>query len=514
MAKNKLKSKKSKNTHKSSPKGEFQKQKKEPKDDKTVDMPKSRLKERGDFFVDLGAAVIYGMDEICDEIGDIGKAGAEDIINVAAGLVFIYDKLADLIGWIVGKTFIQIVRKVHDGRMKMQRYRAEILKTGLAFLVAATGITALFASITDYEYAYHGRTLGIVSEQQDVIEILDMVGEELTKEYGSNVSIDAKTDITFKPVISYGKEIDDADTVLKRFTYMGDIQAQAYAIYANGELLAIVESQKVAQDLLDQILQDYLKDDDRTEYEYVGFAEEIKIQPYNTTLANVTSKASAYKKIKNGGQEERSYEVEAGDTLSGICEKLDVSLEELKDMNPGLDEDVTLHLGDKFVITEEVPLLTVETVEVATYAETVKYETKHKKSDSYYEGEEIVTREGKNGKARVTARLTKHNGKTVEKDVLETKIIQEPVDKIVVEGTKKVPPKKGTGSFIRPVNVPVYSGYGWRWGRMHYGIDLSTSVGTPIYAADGGTVTLAGTYYGYGLTVIIDHGGGYTRSRY
>ena len=41
---------------------------------------------------------------------------------------------------------------------------------------------------------------------------------------------------------------------------------------------------------------------------------------------------------------------------------------------------------------------------------------------------------------------------------------------------------------------------------MHYGIDLSTSIGVPIKAADGGTVTLAGWYYGYGLTVIIDHG--------
>jgi len=66
----------------------------------------------------------------------------------------------------------------------------------------------------------------------------------------------------------------------------------------------------------------------------------------------------------------------------------------------------------------------------------------------------------------------------------------------------------GTGTFLRPVNVAISSRYGYRWGRMHLGDDYATSVGTPIRASDGGTVVTAGWYYGYGLTVIIDHGGG------
>lgn len=468
--------------------------------------PKEKQKE---WVFDLGAAVIYVLDEILDELGEIGEAGKEDIIDVAGGIISVYDKVADLVDWAVGRTFILVARRLHEGRVKLHRHRRDIVKVGLGALVAATAVTALFASITDYEYAYNGRTLGIVREQQDVIEILDMVSEELTQEYGSSITIDPETDITFTPVISYGKEIDDADTVLKRFTYMGDIQTKAYAVYADGELLAVMESKKTAEDMLNRILEDYLDNDD-VEYEYVGFAENIQIKPYNTTLSKVTSSAAAYKKIKNGGQQEITYEVVAGDTLSGICEKLGVSLDELKDMNPGLSENDTLHVGDSFVITEEVPLLTVETVEVATYAEKVKYETKYKKSDNYFEGEKVVSQEGKNGKARVTARLTKHNGKTVEKEILSTKIIQEPVDKIILKGTKEKPPTAGSGKFIRPVNVSVYSGYGWRWGRMHYGIDLSCATGTPIHAADGGVVTTAGWYYGYGLTVIIDHGNGYT----
>lgn len=474
-----------------------------------IKLKKPQRKDR-DLFIDLGAGLINVTDEILDEVGEIAGDGGELIIDVAAGAVKLFDKTADIIDWIAGKTFILAARKVHDGRMKLHDYRRELIKLFMIALIGGTAIIATFALVTDYEYAYNGRTLGLVRDQQDVLEILDLVSEELTQEYGSSITINPETDITFTPVFSYGKEIDDADTVLKRFTYMGDIQAQAYAIYADGELLAVVESEKIAEEVLDKVLDNYLENDDNVEYEYAGFAEEIEIEPYNTSLANVTSKNAAYNKIKSGGQQEVTYEVVAGDTLSGICEKLDVSLKELQSMNDGLDENDTLHVGDKFVISQEVPLLTVETVEVSTYAEKIKYETEYKESSSYYEGEEYVTRAGKNGKARITARITRHNGKIVEKEVLKEKVITEPVNKIVVKGTKKVPPKKGTGTFIRPVNVAVYSGYGYRWGRMHYGIDLSCSIGTPIHAADGGTVTYAGWYYSYGYTVIIDHGGGFT----
>jgi murein DD-endopeptidase MepM/ murein hydrolase activator NlpD len=69
-------------------------------------------------------------------------------------------------------------------------------------------------------------------------------------------------------------------------------------------------------------------------------------------------------------------------------------------------------------------------------------------------------------------------------------------------------PKAGKGGLIWPVSGPVTSGFGPRWGRMHTGIDISAGAGTPIRAAKGGTVIAAGGNGGYGLAVIIDHGGG------
>jgi murein DD-endopeptidase MepM/ murein hydrolase activator NlpD len=71
----------------------------------------------------------------------------------------------------------------------------------------------------------------------------------------------------------------------------------------------------------------------------------------------------------------------------------------------------------------------------------------------------------------------------------------------------------GTGApsaagFIWPVNGAVVSGYGMRWGRLHEGIDITASTGTPILAAAAGTVIYAGWLGGYGNLVVVDHGNG------
>lgn len=67
-------------------------------------------------------------------------------------------------------------------------------------------------------------------------------------------------------------------------------------------------------------------------------------------------------------------------------------------------------------------------------------------------------------------------------------------------------PVSGNGTFSWPVNGPVVSGFGWRWGRMHEGVDIAVGTGVPIGAAADGTVIVAGWTGGYGNLVVVSHG--------
>jgi murein DD-endopeptidase MepM/ murein hydrolase activator NlpD len=64
-----------------------------------------------------------------------------------------------------------------------------------------------------------------------------------------------------------------------------------------------------------------------------------------------------------------------------------------------------------------------------------------------------------------------------------------------------------SAGLIWPASGPVTSPFGYRWGRMHEGIDIGASYGAPIHAAASGTVIYCGWESGYGNLTAIDHGG-------
>ena len=70
------------------------------------------------------------------------------------------------------------------------------------------------------------------------------------------------------------------------------------------------------------------------------------------------------------------------------------------------------------------------------------------------------------------------------------------------------------GILATPVDALITSGFGWRvhpilgYGRRHNGIDFGAAYGTTVRSAHGGTVVVAGSFGGYGNTVVIDRGDG------
>lgn len=69
------------------------------------------------------------------------------------------------------------------------------------------------------------------------------------------------------------------------------------------------------------------------------------------------------------------------------------------------------------------------------------------------------------------------------------------------------PIKAGSGQFIWPINGVLTSPWceARSWESCHPGIDIAAPTGTPIRAADGGTVRIAGFTGGYGNYTCIQH---------
>jgi len=77
-------------------------------------------------------------------------------------------------------------------------------------------------------------------------------------------------------------------------------------------------------------------------------------------------------------------------------------------------------------------------------------------------------------------------------------------------GVRPFTGERASRQFMWPVDQGVVSsGFGIRNGAMHEGVDIAAPAGTPVYAADSGTVIFSGTLHGYGNTVIIRHDDGY-----
>lgn len=391
-----------------------------------------------------------------------------------------------------------------------EKHKVALLTMFATVMLVGVCAAGVINYCTAYEYSYNGKTLGLVKSKADVLEITDLVQEALTKEKDMKVIIDAKYDISFKRVPALGDvKIDTSEEVLKRLTYMGDLNVKAYGIYVNGSKVGAVRSKDIAAEVLQEIKDRYSTGMEDSEIEEAVFIEKVKVQLSNTDLQNTSTKDEMVEKLCTSGRKESVHKVVAGETLADIAKLYGLTEKEILNDNPNVDPQ-KLEVGSTLIIKQNAPIITAKITERVTYTEKIKYKVIKKNDDTIYEGDKEVTQKGKNGSREITARIVSVNGEKIEETNLVTTVTKEPVNKVIHIGTKERPPTVGSGKFIWPMSggYTVTSEFGQRWGRLHAGIDLGCPVGTNVVAADGGTVTQAGYHPAYGYLVIIDHQNG------
>lgn len=243
------------------------------------------------------------------------------------------------------------------------------------------------------------------------------------------------------------------------------------------------------------------KEDDGVKY--VGFSEKIQVVETYVSKDQIKDKDTAYSEITTKNDEAAIYVVEPGDCLSIIAEKNNMTVDQIKELNPGIQSDENLYYDDRLNIKVPTAAVQILVEKQETYKEKYNEDVVYEDDDSMFIGETEVVQEGSQGTHIVTALVTYKDDMELEREQLDEKVEVAAVAQIVRRGTKSKP------TYMYPVtNWTVTSTFGYRWGRLHAGIDVGVPTGTTVRASRAGQVVTAGWVGGYGNCVIIDHGDG------
>ncbi|MEA4994565.1 MAG: peptidoglycan DD-metalloendopeptidase family protein [Oscillibacter sp.] len=283
-----------------------------------------------------------------------------------------------------------------------------------------------------------------------------------------------------------------------------------YSLYVDGELIGATPYEGALDELLKQ-LKDGISDENTISCE---FEETVEIKPGYVPTDSIMNLGYLAETLYSTKTAEVTYEVKSGDTWSQIANSHELTSAELLALNPGYDIN-RLSIGEVLTLSASVPYLTMTVVEQERYMDAIPFDVEYTDTSDLYKGDYKVTSPGENGSADVVANVTYVNGEEMERMILSSVTLKDPVTEQRLQGTKDRPTWLPTGSFRWPCSGNITSRFGYRnlsysyASTNHKGIDIANRRGTAIYAADGGTVSYAGWMSGYGYLVQINHGNGY-----
>ncbi len=425
---------------------------------------------RRDVFRDAWQPVCQAFDDAADTLWDFLCRLGRDFTDVILFLADIFITIA----YYAGSFGLFLWDILWDIRFAMEQNKRKLFLYFSSVISVAAVILIVTSSVSAYEYSYYGRKLGIAKSKQDVYRTIDVLGDKLSKATGANINIDVERDMKFTKIYGFKLDVDSSDEILNTLTYMKDLQAEAFVVCVNGRKTVYMNNEVTAQALIDRIKGAYTQPKDGVEYTSVNFRESVTIQSEKALLGDIWNADDAFRYLTTG-------------TVRA------------------LGEDDEAH-----------PLVHVCTVETATYEESVKFEDEFVENSKMYADEKQLISAGKNGTDRVVAEITRVNGEEQERVIVSTTRTTNPINAVYYKGTKPIPQRTGTGTFIFPLKCKYYKSayfhedYGVAGvSKYHQGIDYACPTGSKIYASDGGVVTFAGYNSGYGYMIKIDHGGLY-----
>ena len=322
-------------------------------------------------------------------------------------------------------------------------------------VILGLAVTVLFGDLTiAYNVHYNGAFVGTVRQKSDYEPAMVLVQQSVESAELGNYMDKPHYLLTF----TSKKNISAAETLAKNIIENTDSIALADAVLLNGEVIGCIPTGQGLKECYENCLNRFNPEGVEVS---ASFVDDVKL-------------VSGY------------YTTDSFCTLEQISEKLNQ--------------------------------LSVQTTVVERCQTAIPFSTTTRKSADRYVDEYVRVVSGVNGVEESVQKTTYINGVQTNKEFFDKTVVKEPVNAVVVVGTKKRPvsadvlQQVGELGLIWPlkrVENQVITAY-WGDGRNHKGLDIASPRGTHIYAAQSGTVITSGYSSSYGNHVIIDHGNGYT----
>jgi murein DD-endopeptidase MepM/ murein hydrolase activator NlpD len=395
---------------------------------------------------------------------------------------------------------------------------------------AVNGVSAADNSkLTTVYYVYlNDSYIGTVSDKAVVESVVDEKMEAMKGSY-QNLHLAIGGELTYIPEQVFRSTANNQEVVNKLDKEM-NLQAEAAAISIDGKSIVYLENKAMAEEVMKMLQLQYVTEDqlkalearkvtpdvvlpslteNETRLLDVLYSKNVSILEEKVEPTKILTVDDAVTFLQKGTLEEKKYNVQNGDVLGSIAEGHQLTMEQILMLNADLTEDSVLKVGQEINVTVPVAHVEVIVEKEVFKKETIAYQNEIVEDTSMPKGETSVKQEGKDGIRTVIYAISEQNGNVLKQEATKEEIVQQPVNHIVVKGTKVIP-SRGDGSFAWPASGGyISSKQGYRWGKLHKGIDIARPSNRTIKATDNGVVVSAGFDGGYGNKITIDHQNGF-----
>ena len=374
-----------------------------------------------------------------------------------------------------------------------------------------------------YNVYLDGKKIGVVKSKKEFETYVNKQEEVLKNKYEVD-KIYTPKGVEIKKIVTYNNKYDSNDTIYNQlvkeqnFTIKGIIIEIKPEQTDDKEIKESIFINTTSKDIFDEAIKNLVKAFiDEKEYndfmesnqapitdtgsiiESVYIKEKITYKEgYIGTNEKIYTKADELTKYLLYGttKDQETYIVKEGDTIESIATANKLNTKEFLIANPTFTSVNNLLYESQEVNVGLInPVVSVVVEKHAVEEEVSKFNTEIKHDSDMVVGYSYVEREGENGLDKITRKYQYINGQMADVALIGSVEIKPSVSKIIVQGDRYIPNVADLSYWAWPTNKPytITTYYQYRWGSFHAAIDIYVGWGSPIYAANNGTVYAVGT---------------------